>query len=258
MGDTAVSVCTSDEARSKVLALAYKVNNVDVSKLTQEEIYKIESDNGISVRMELFAECEAKIQALADTGKKTCVFVLDKNHVSPMLVDKVNEVANNCFANGHIKRSILVPEDVESFNKSRIYPFKRETLMICLERSLYRKEHLTMKYGVVHSLLSFVSCLRSQIKEDFDAKFPTQKYTRIVAPYYDRDVVQQVGSDKKYQDALVSLEELILELVDNKKTVSEACPEVMHLVEILAPLNKFANLDDKAVSSLGNAILAAK
>ena len=49
MDDTAVSVCTSDEARSKVLAVAYKVNNIDVSKLTQQEIYKIESDNGVSV-----------------------------------------------------------------------------------------------------------------------------------------------------------------------------------------------------------------
>lgn len=102
LDNTAVSVCTSDEARSKVLAVVYKVNSIDVSKLTQEEIYKIESDNSLSVRMELFAECEAKLQALAETGKRTCVFILDKNHVSPMLVDKVNEVAKNTFAKGHI------------------------------------------------------------------------------------------------------------------------------------------------------------
>ena len=56
----------------------------------------------------------------------------------------------------------------------------------------------------------------------------------------------------------MGLETLILQLVDNVRTVSEACPEVMHFVEILAPLNKFANLDDQVISSMGNAILAAK
>lgn len=57
----AVQVCTSDEARSRVLAVAYKVNNVDVTKLSQEEIYKIEADNALAVRLELFSECEDKI-----------------------------------------------------------------------------------------------------------------------------------------------------------------------------------------------------
>lgn len=32
-------VCTSDEARSRVLAKVYKEQNIDVSKLSQEEIY---------------------------------------------------------------------------------------------------------------------------------------------------------------------------------------------------------------------------
>lgn len=130
--------------------------------------------------------------------------------------------------------------------------------MICLERSLNRKEHLTMKHGPVHSLLSFINCLRTQLKDVFDSKFPQNKYMRVLVPYFDRQVVEQGVKDPKMAEALGQLEGLIKDMVDGKRVISEACSDVLKCIETLRPLNVFAKLDDTTVSGICQSILAVK
>ncbi len=255
--DVCIQICTSDQARSKVLDVAYKVDNIDVSVLTQEQIYKIESANSLQVRQELFAESEAKFMHLANSQKKTCIFVLDKNYCSSSLIEEINRLASNYFQNDRIHRCILVPETFEKGEEHhKLYPFKRATILIGLERSLNRKEHLTMKYGPVHSLLSFISCLKSQLKDPFNIKFPTNKYHRVVVNYYDREHYRLHVDEPQNKESLEKLRAVVLDLLDDKISVPDACPEVMKHVVDLAPLNKFANNNDDIIEGIYQSILA--
>lgn len=175
-----------------------------------------------------------------------------------MLVEKVDEIAKNSFQDSNIHRRLLVPDLFDNPKDFPIYPFKMNTLMICLERSLSRKEHLTMKHGPVHSLLSFVNCLRTQLKDDFDKKFPHHSYIRVLVPYFDRQVVENGLKEPKNAEAIGKLEQLLKDMMSGARKEADACPEVLSNLAILAPLNHFANLDEPTVTGICNNILAIK
>lgn len=229
--DHAASICTSDEVRSKVLADYYQANSIDLNKLSQEDIYKIETERANEIRSRLFEAIDAKLGALLKTGKKNCVFILDKNYCSNQLVSYVDESAQKVFPGWNIHHGVFVPETFKEGDDRFVYPFNMDTILIGLERSLTRKQHLTMKYGSVHSLLSFISCLQSQLKDSFDQKFPPQAYKRVLVDYYDREVLAKGRKEEKYKEDLGKLEQIVRDLVGKKREIPEACDELVEVIK---------------------------
>lgn len=237
--DYAMEISTSDEIRSSYLAEYYKLNNIDVEKLTQEELFKIEVDQGAPVRQGLYDDIRRKLKKLLEDNARESIFVLDKNHCNKQLIAYVESQVEEIFQEQQAKFFILVPDTLKEGEDRTFYPFHFETISVGLIRSLTRKEHLTMKYGAIHSLLSFTTCLTSQLKESFDEKFPPAKYTRIEVSYYLR---QQVEDEKKKPTivaALEKLKELILAVVQKKTEAAAACSEIEKQVAILVPINAF-------------------
>jgi hypothetical protein len=248
--DHIVKVCISDEVRSKVLADYYEAQKIDLTKLSQEEIYKIENDNAPEVRARLFDSVSEQIGKLLASGKRNCFFIMDKNYCSNQLIQYTEEQAKQNFPGWNIHHGVLVPESFEEGDSRKFYPFKVSTLLVGLERSVTRKVHLTMKYGSIHSLLSFISCLQSQLKDPFDEKFPPAVYKRIRIHYYDEGVMEKGSLDPQFQPLLKKVEEIVSDLVSKKKPIPEACPELVDVIKQLEPLNVFANLGEEEFAAL--------
>lgn len=248
--DHFANICTSDEVRSKVLADYYSAHNVDVSKLSQEEIYKIESDNALETRAKLFEQVKEHLGSLHASGKSNCFFIMDKNFCSNQLIQLAQEQAKQVFTGWNLHHGVFVPDIFAEDDDRSFYPFKLETILIGLERSLTRKVHLTMKYGPVHSLLSFTSCLQSQLKDAFDEKFPPTVYKRIQVHYYSQEIVEKGKANPVLQPLIEKLREIVNDLVSKKRLVPEACDELVHIVEQLEPMNAFETPGESGLTQL--------
>lgn len=252
--DHAGTICTSDEVRSKVLADYYVAHQIDVAKLSQEEIYKIETDSAADIRSGLFDRVKEQFGKLLSSGKKNCFFIMDKNFCSNQLIQYVDEQAKLLFPDWTLHHGVFVPETFTEGDDRSLYPFKLDTILIGLERSLTRKVHLTMKYGSVHSLLSFISCLQSQLKDPFDAKFPPSIYKRIPVDYYGLEAVAKGKENPEFQPKLKQLKQIVADLVSKVRPIPEACDELVEVIRVLEPMNTFANLGESELSALANRV----
>lgn len=189
--DHSVNVSTSDEVRSNILAKYYADNNIKLEELTQEEIYKIEDLMSPTTKAALMVDIKDKLEAAFNSQAIHNVFILDKNHSPTNLIKHVEDVANSFFGNQRIHHVVLIPETFGCNADKLCKPFNFDILLIGLIRSLLRKEHMTMKFGSVHSLLSFIGCLQSQIKEPFEQRFPSEIFSQVALHYYDLDVMRQ-------------------------------------------------------------------
>lgn len=246
----AVRVCTSDEVRSKVLADYYADNKLDLASLSQSDIYKIEVDNVNNIRSSLFKKATAQLNELEQSNAELTFFFVDKNQSSSSLVNHIHEQAASIFEGSKIIKGIFTPDLFVESDPRTYYPFKYETLIVGLCRSLHRKEHLTMKHGSLHSLLSFINCLVNQIKDDFDAKFPPEDYRRLHILYYDQHDVDEKLTKSPLKEAAVKLKEALDEVIGEKKTIEEVADTILQNVEILLPVNVFSPFDKEKIEAL--------
>jgi len=257
--DTSIRICTSDMARSTTLDEYYKTNNIQIDKLTQEEIYAIEVLNGPKTRAALKADIDVKIKELSESDAVHNIFVLDKNHSNQEVIDTVNQATENHFQGSAIHYSVLTPENFGSTEGEQLYyPFNFDILLIGLIRNLCRKDHLTMKYGPIHSLLSFIGSLQKQVKDPIEGRFPQAKTSYIPVHYYNFESMDAGKADSSKKIVYEELHKLIDDLVEDKRKIPDSADDVVKLVKQLASLSDFATIDDDYVRDLHEKILESK
>lgn len=256
--DNAIRICVADVSRSKVLDEHYASHHINIDELSQEAIYKIEALNGPQIKAELNRDVFAKMKELRDSQAVHNIFVIDKNHSPQSLIDTIEEAVNHNFGNPVIHRCILIPESFGSVEGEELYyPFNFNILLISLIRSLWRKDHLTMKFGPVHSLLSFIGSIKAQIKDSFEERYPKDKYSYIPIHYYNIEVIEEGLKDPENMKKFTELHKIIDELIQGKKEVPESTEQVVNLVKPLKPLNSFAKIDEDYVKEVYEKILAS-
>lgn len=257
--DVAVRVCTSDLARSTTLDVYYKANNINLEDLTQEDIYQIEVLNGPVTRAAILADIQVKIKELWESGAQHNIFIMDKNHSANDVISTVNEASDLHFKDCPIHRCVLTPEIFESRpEEQKYYPFNFDILLIGLIRNLLRKEHMTMKYGPIHSLLSFIGSLQKQVKDSLQARFPLSTNTYIPVHYYGSEAVEAGKHDPIKLAVYDQLQVLVDDLVNEKKTISSSADEVVKLVDQLASMSQYAAIDEDYVRDLHKRITESK
>lgn len=247
---TSVEVCVSDEVRSALLAREYTNRNMDLQTTTQEEIFKVEVECGPQVKSKLNSTITMKLMSLRNSGAKNCFFILDKNHCSGELVQFINKESEVIFKDCKIQRQLLMPNGFVSGQRDYFGPFVFDTIIIALIRSLHRKEHLTMKYGPLHSLLSFFTCLRSHASDDFEAKFPSSKFQHVIVDYYDAISAEKFKSKTSSQETVIKLKTLVMAVVDNSITIEHAAEFVPQLVDQLVPMSTFMEPTRERISAI--------
>jgi hypothetical protein len=256
--DHFVTVCTSDEIRSKTLSQYYADNNIRLDELSQQDIYKIEELNVPNTRAALMKDIQAKLEAASSSNAIHNVFILDKNHSSKTLIAHVEDTANALFGEQRIHRVVLVPDTFGSNADKICKPFDFDILLIGLIRSLCRKEHMTMKFGSVHSLLSFVGCLQGQIKEPFSDRFPEERFSQAPVHYYDSEVLRKGKAEPENRKAYDELHDLICEVTAKQRTVAESADRIVELVTKLKPLSEFPVINQDVLKELYENIHSSK
>ena len=256
--DNSVNVCISDEVRSKTLAQYYLDNGIKVQELSQEEIYKIEEINVSNTRNALMEDIKSKIEAGYKSQATHNFFIIDKNNSSKTLIKYIEEVSEPLFEGQRIHRAVLVPDSFNNKEQNLCHPFNFDIMLIGLIRSLLRKEHMTMKFGSVHSLLSFIGCVQGQIKEPFESRFPEERFSMVTLSYYNPQVMDEGKHDPKHRQEYQELESIITDLSHGKTTVTEQAPKVVELVTKLNSLNSFANLSEDVYKDIYLRVLESK
>jgi hypothetical protein len=248
-------ICVSDDIRSKTLAKHYADNNIELEKLSQKEIYDIEVQVQSITRDALYRRIREEFQEMFDAHTTQNFFILDKNHCNKQLIAYVNELAEEFFKGFNIHRGIFVPEIFAQGDDQSLYPFKFDTLLIGLCRSLHRKQHLTMKFGATHSLLSFITCLKSQLRDHFDEKFPPELYIRLPIQYYGKQPVEDVKAKEDLKAHYTTLRALIDDMIAGKKSIEESVQGVVDAVELLIAANTFEKFGVPEIEKLYQSIV---
>lgn len=242
-----MEVSVSDQARSGHLAKYYQEHKIDLNKLTHDEIFKIEVDQGPAIKQALLDDIVTRLKTLRDGHQKHNFFVIDKNLSAQSLITFVEEQVSKILSGFKVQYFIVIPNQPELAGDRSFYPFHIDTVLVGLYRSLNRKEHVTMKFGPVHSLLSFTSCLEGQIKDNFDQKFPEGKYQRLYVRYYLKDKSSSAKeSSKDITAACTKLRELLLDIINKKTTCEKAAAEIVNLVQVIEPMNIFGDFGQEA------------
>lgn len=249
--------CSSDLVRSTVLAEHYKSEGIDITKLSEEAIYKIEADSSKQISSRLYDTLVDLLKKLKESNNERVFFFLDKNFCSKDLVKYINDQVEVIFKGWEVHRRVIVPEDFKEGEDRHYYPLKPSTLLICLERSLKRKEHLTMKYGNIHSLYSFISCLQSQIKDPFDGKFPPSVYQRVVVDYYDRDIFNIGLQNNENRVTFDKFNGQVADLVDKKVDIPAGVDGLVDTLRSLESLNAYHKIEQKELAGLMDKIQAS-
>lgn len=252
-----MDVCVSDEVRSDVLAEEYKARGLITERLSQDEVYKIEVEAGQKTKDELNKRIGAKLHALSQAGTTHNIFILDKNHCAPNLIDFVNKQAEIHFQGADIRREIMVPDIISQDDAKAMGPFKFDTVLIGLVRSLNRTGHVTMKYGNIHTLLSFIGCLGNQIIDRFDEKFPPNVYRRIQVDYYNQKVVEEFKAAMEHPEQVGRLRQVLLDLAHKKASVTDHADFIAAVTKSMVPMNVFPEFDDKSAKKFIQNILDA-
>jgi hypothetical protein len=248
----------ADVSRSKTLDAYYLNNKINVDELTQEEIYKIEELNGKDVKQELQRDVFSKVKELKETEAVHNIFVMDKNYSPQHLIDTVEDAVNQNFTNPIVHHCVLMPESFGSSTGADFYfPFNFNILLISLIRSLWRKDHLTMKFGPIHSLFSFIGSIQAQKKDSFEERYPKERYTLIPIHYYRNETIVEGLKDPENQKLYSELHTLINELVEKKKSIPASADDVTRLVKPLIPLNTFVEFDDEYMKCLFDKIITS-
>jgi hypothetical protein len=250
---TSVEVCVSDEVRSAYLAKEYKSREMNLQRATQAEIFEVEIECGPQVKAKLNTTIAMKLMNLKESGSKKCFFILDKNHCTLTLIEFINKETESIFNECQIHKRLLLPNIFIPGQRDNFGPFTYDTLVIGLIRCLHRKEHLTMKYGALHSLLSFFTCLRSHVGDEFEVKFPLSIFKHVKVDYYDDTIAEAFKIDKADSaniDTLQKLKSLISAVANKSITIEQASETVPCLVEYLVPMSAFVELTPERVKSL--------
>lgn len=250
-----VEVCVSDEVRSAYLAREYKNREMNLERVTQEEIFKVEVECGPQVRAKLNTTIAMKLMNLRDSGSSNCFMILDKNHCTQALIDFISTESESIFKGCQIHKKLILPNQFIPGQRDYFGPFIFDTLVIGLIRSLNRKEHLTMKYGSLHSLLSFFTCLRSHVGDEFQAKFPLATYKHVKVDYYNETTANDFKSESLNSDTLEKLKSLVTAVADKSTTIEQAADSIPRLVEQLVPMSAFVELTQDRVGNLVNLII---
>ena len=242
--DSAIEVCVSDEIRSGYLAKEYGRRALDLDNTSQEDIFRIELECGPKIKEELTNQIKLKLAKLSLGETKTNIFVLDKNHCTQDLISFIWNEAELAFACAQVEGRVLVADLFDKDETPQFYPFSFDTLTIGLTRSLNREGHPTMKYGKVHSLLSFITCLQNHLNDNFDLKFPQDNYKRIKVGYYNRQTVANFKKNGHNDIAYKRLEHLVSSLAHKTVSVSEGAPSVITALGQLKEMNEYINFDN--------------
>lgn len=249
--EASIEVCVSDEVRSGYLAKEYETRGLNLAELSQEDIFRIEVESGPKIKEELNKQIKLKLSRLGDSGKQNNFFILDKNHSSPSLISYIKEEADKAFEGHTVLGRILVPDIFLPGEQSVFGPFKFETLAIGLIRSINREGHLTMKFGKVHSLLSFIGCLHNHLSDNFASKFPEDLYKRVKVDYYNHEKVEDYAKQSPADGSYHQLYQLVLSLANKTSTVKDSSEAVITAVKQIAEINEFIDFND----NYGNRII---
>ena len=253
--EASIEACVSDEVRSGYLAKEYDSRGLNLSEMSQEDIFRIEVECGPKIKDELNKQIKLKIQRLKDSQAKNCFFVLDKNHSSQTLITYITEEAEQIFEGMSIQKRVLVPDHFNPGEELEFGPFSFETLAIGLIRSVNRQEHLTMKYGQVHSLLSFIGCLQNHVGDNFNSKFPEDQFKRVKVDYYNTDKVEQFKTKSTQDSTFPRLSQLISALVHKTSTVKDSSEAVIASIKQIAPMNEFIDFNDEYTNRIIHQLL---
>lgn len=244
IGGVSVEVCVSDEVRSKVLAQEYSRRSLDMDNLTQDDVFRVEVDSGPKIKEEYNRFIANRLQVLKSEDSMIKILIIDKNYSTQSLISFVSGQAELIFPNTPISTAVLLPKNFESLDDSKLGPFRFPTLMIALMRSLGRQGHLTMKYGPVHSMLSYITCLQSHCSDEFDQKFPLQTVKRVPVRYYELEKASAFHLDHSNKEAIQRLRNTLVDLVDKKAEIKDHVENVLKDVQTIMPMNAFVTYDE--------------
>lgn len=251
-----IEISRSDEVRSAVLAAEYATRGLVVDNLTQEEIFQVEVDCGPKTKKELNKDIVRKLTLLHDAPVDRKIFVLDKNYCSKALVDYIEDQTKEILSDCLVHRCVVVPQNFGESGKNSIGPFDFDTLVIGLIRSLTRQNHITMNHGDTHTLLSFMSCLQSQVGDVFEDKFPKSRFPTVTVPFYQNQTVTNFKATGNLSDQYERLKQVISEIANKKAQVTDHVQFICSTINQLRQMNSFVSLDEANVQSVISNILA--
>lgn len=235
-----IEVCVSDEVRSKVLACEYAARSLDVKTVSQDDVFRVELESGQKIKEELNRLIAAKLTLLRQkTNTKLKLLVIDKNHCSKALINYVSDQANAVFPDVSVGTALLQPQGLENEEEPTLGPLSFSNLIIGLIRSLNRSEHPTMKHGPVHSMLSYVTCLKNHCADQLEEKFPIKSVKRIHVRYFKLDKASQFLMDPVNLEQFNDLRKILTEIVENKAEIAAKIESVLSGVHFCKSMSEF-------------------
>lgn len=243
---TSIEVCVSDEVRSKVLANEYAARSLDVNTVSQDEVFRVELESGPTIKEEFNRLIAAKLNMLRlQTNTKLKLLVIDKNYCSKELVNYVSNQAKTIFPDASVGSALLLPQALENEEESNLGPLKFSTMIIGLVRSLNRSEHPTMKYGPVHSMLSFVTCLKNHCADLLEEKFPVKSVKRIHVRYFKLEKASEFLQNPVNAEQFKRLKEILTDIVENKAQIAAKIECVLNGVHFCKSMSEFIDYGEE-------------
>lgn len=252
-----LEITRSDDVRSGVLAQEYASRGLDVTQLSEEDIYRIEVECGPKIKEELNKDICLKLEKLQDAPVDRKIFILDKNYCAKNLVQYIEEMASKILPECQVHKAVIVPQNFEAEEKNSIGPFDFDTIVIGLIRSLTRQNHITMNHGNLHTLLSYMSCLQSQYNDPIGEKFPKDQFPRIEVPFYMNHSVSNFKAAGHLMDQYERLRQVVTELASKKATIKDHVQFICSTINQLKQMNSFVDYDESTIQGLVNTILTS-